>query len=447
MTGAPIPRRRRRGGDGGAHRVGRGRRHRGDPALGEPRRPRPRRGRGRRGRRRGVPGRHRPHRRAPRRAGAIGVREGPVYRRPLVGVLSTGDELVDDGSPLAPGQIRDSNRHTLLALVRDAACEPVDLGLVRDDKDDLHAAFTAGLQRCDAIVTTGGVSVGDFDYVKVVLDAIGDMRWMQVAIKPAKPLAFGTVDGKPVFGLPGNPVSSMVSFELFARPAPAPDDGRPQRPCGRPCGRGRRGPPPQARRQDPLRPGGGRAAATTAALHVRSSGGQGIATCCGRWRWPTPWPCCPTATGVAARRRGRRPVVVLGCGDDPARRPARPRGARPARSRSPTAATSGAPTACRRRGCSGCPGHELLTFEEIERVARVCVERFGFDGIRLTGGEPTVRAHLPVLVEQAGRARRRPGHDHQRRHPAPAGRRPRARGAAPDQHLAATRCGASGSWR
>jgi molybdenum cofactor synthesis domain-containing protein len=154
----------------------------------------------------------------------VGLTRVAVVRRPRVGVVSTGDELVDDGSPLGPGQIRDSNRLTLRSLVHESGFEAVDLGLVRDDEAAIEAALRHGVDTCDALVTSGGVSMGDFDYVKVVLDRIGDMRWMQVAIKPAKPLAFGTVtrdsDGTavPVFGLPGNPVSSMVSFELFCRP-------------------------------------------------------------------------------------------------------------------------------------------------------------------------------------------------------------------------------------
>jgi molybdopterin molybdotransferase len=153
----------------------------------------------------------------------IGVTQLSVVRRPRVGVISTGDELVDDGSPLAPGQIRDSNRLTLRKLLASHGFEAVDLGLARDDEHIIERAMLAGAESCDAIVTTGGVSMGDFDYVKVVLDRIGDMQWMQVAIKPAKPLAFGTItraDGTavPVFGLPGNPVSSLVSYELFCRP-------------------------------------------------------------------------------------------------------------------------------------------------------------------------------------------------------------------------------------
>jgi molybdopterin molybdotransferase len=148
----------------------------------------------------------------------IGCTHVAVVPRARVGVMSTGDELVEGSAPLRPGQIRDANRHTLVALLRGAGCEPVDLGIVRDDEAALEAAIGRAMADCDALITSGGVSVGDFDYVKAVLDRLGDMAWMQVAIKPAKPLAFGVVGGKPVFGLPGNTVSAMVSFELFARP-------------------------------------------------------------------------------------------------------------------------------------------------------------------------------------------------------------------------------------
>ena len=149
---------------------------------------------------------------------SLGFVRVPVFPRARVGVLSTGDELVEGSAPLRPGQIRDSNRHTLLALLRKDGFEAVDLGLAPDDEGAITAAVEEGMAGCDALVTSGGVSVGDFDYVKAVLDRLGRMQWMQVAIKPAKPLAFGEVGGKPVFGLPGNPVSSMVSYELFARP-------------------------------------------------------------------------------------------------------------------------------------------------------------------------------------------------------------------------------------
>ena len=154
---------------------------------------------------------------------SLGLRRVPVFPRPRVGVLSTGDELVDGPGELRPGQIRDSNRPTLLALCRESGFDAVDLGVAPDDEAAIEAAVRAGIDGCDALLTSGGVSMGEFDFVKAVLDRLGaggpGMAWMQVAIRPAKPLAFGVIDGTPVFGLPGNPVSSMVSFELFARPA------------------------------------------------------------------------------------------------------------------------------------------------------------------------------------------------------------------------------------
>jgi molybdopterin molybdotransferase len=141
-----------------------------------------------------------------------------VVPRARVGVLSTGDELVERG-PLHPGQIRDSNRPMLLAQVADAGADAADLGLAPDDESIITRTLEDALASCDAVLTSGGVSVGDFDYVKAALGRLGRMQSWQVAIKPAKPLAFGVIDGTPVFGLPGNPVSSLVSFELFARPA------------------------------------------------------------------------------------------------------------------------------------------------------------------------------------------------------------------------------------
>ncbi len=142
-----------------------------------------------------------------------------VHRRARVAVLSTGDELVDDGSPLEIGQIRESNKTMLAALLVEAGCEVVDLGVVRDDEDELERVLRSAATTCDAIVSSGGVSMGDYDVVKAVLGRVADMTWMQIAIKPAKPFAFGRLGGVPIFGLPGNPVSSLVSFELLARPA------------------------------------------------------------------------------------------------------------------------------------------------------------------------------------------------------------------------------------
>ena len=152
-----------------------------------------------------------------------GVDRVDVHPRPRVGVLSTGDELVEAGLPLGPGHIRDANRHALLALVVQEGWEAVDLGIVADDAGALESALDDAGACCDAVLTSGGVSVGDADVVKTVLRerCDGTMRWMQVAIRPAKPFAFGVLgtSGTPVFGLPGNPVSAMVSFELFVRPA------------------------------------------------------------------------------------------------------------------------------------------------------------------------------------------------------------------------------------
>lgn len=143
-----------------------------------------------------------------------------VVRRPRVAVLSTGDELVGPDAPLHPGQIRDSNRVALLAAVAAVGAEPVDLGCVRDDEAALRQALDAAAATADLVLTSGGVSVGDFDLTKVVLEAAshGRMRWTQVAIRPAKPFAFGPLGTALVLCLPGNPVSSMVSFECFARP-------------------------------------------------------------------------------------------------------------------------------------------------------------------------------------------------------------------------------------
>ncbi len=157
---------------------------------------------------------------------SVDARRVRVHPRVRVGVLSTGDELVASG-PIAPGQIRDSNRPMLLALLDRSGFEPVDLGIARDDEDQMTVAIDDALARCDAVITSGGVSVGDYDYVSAALERIAAddpaatarVDWYQVAIRPAKPLCFSFVRGKPVFGLPGNPVSSLVSYELFARPA------------------------------------------------------------------------------------------------------------------------------------------------------------------------------------------------------------------------------------
>ncbi len=144
-----------------------------------------------------------------------------VHRRPRVAILATGDELLEVHEPLAPGKIRNSNEYTNAALVTRTGGIPIRLGIARDNVADLRARLRAGLERgADLFLTSGGVSVGDYDVVKDVLGAEGQMQFWQVNMKPGKPLAFGLLPGGiPLIGLPGNPVSAMVSFEQFARPA------------------------------------------------------------------------------------------------------------------------------------------------------------------------------------------------------------------------------------
>jgi len=150
----------------------------------------------------------------------IGVVEPVVSKKPRVGVMSTGDELVPAAiGDLPPGKIRDSNRPMLLALVTEAGADPVDLGRVPDDADSLRAVLGQAAAEADAIVTSGGVSMGEFDVIKMVLREEADIDFFPVAMKPGKPQGFGTLGGKPFFGLPGNPVSVLVSFEQFVRPA------------------------------------------------------------------------------------------------------------------------------------------------------------------------------------------------------------------------------------
>ena len=149
---------------------------------------------------------------------SLGFPSVMVAQRPRVAILSTGDEVVETGWPLQPGQIYSSNTITLSALVLQAGGEPIHCGIAPDEPQGLRAALQACL-RADLVLTTGGVSVGDFDYVKDVFDDVGaSLDFWKVAMKPGKPLAFGSISGVPCFGLPGNPVSCMVNFLQFVRP-------------------------------------------------------------------------------------------------------------------------------------------------------------------------------------------------------------------------------------
>jgi molybdenum cofactor synthesis domain-containing protein len=158
-----------------------------------------------------------------------------VYRRPVVAVLATGDEVYEpDGEPI-PGGVRDSNRYALMAAVREAGCDPLSLGIARDDEATQRRAIQQGLEQADVLLTSGGVSMGTRDLIKPLLAELGTVHFGRVAFKPGKPTTFATIGTKLAFGLPGYPVSSLVSFEVFVRPAlrRLQGDARAERPVAR----------------------------------------------------------------------------------------------------------------------------------------------------------------------------------------------------------------------
>lgn len=149
---------------------------------------------------------------------SLGIARAKVIRRPTVAILATGDELAELGQPLSEGRIYNSNSYSAAAQVLRYGGIPRVLGIARDTREDLDAKISEALSS-DMLLTTGGVSMGDYDLVKEILDRRGEISFWKVRMKPGKPLAFGTIEGVPHLGLPGNPVSSMITFELFARPA------------------------------------------------------------------------------------------------------------------------------------------------------------------------------------------------------------------------------------
>ena len=161
---------------------------------------------------------------------SIGVPEVRVRRRVKVAYFSTGDELRAVGEVLENGQIHDSNRYTLHAMLSDADVESIDLGVVRDDPAALREAFVIAAARADVVVTSGGASVGEADYVTDILAELGQVSFWNVAMKPGRPLVFGKLHGADFFGLPGNPVSVMVTFLQVVRPALAVMSGAPYAP-------------------------------------------------------------------------------------------------------------------------------------------------------------------------------------------------------------------------
>lgn len=150
---------------------------------------------------------------------ALGISKIKVTRRPAVAILATGDELIDVKGKVKLGKVRTSNTYTLYSQILNCGGIPVNIGIAKDDLRDLRKKIKSALG-CDVIVTSGGVSMGDYDFVKDVLRSLGGkIKFWKIAMRPGKPVLFGMIKGKPFFGLPGNPVSSMVSFEMFVKPA------------------------------------------------------------------------------------------------------------------------------------------------------------------------------------------------------------------------------------
>ena len=150
---------------------------------------------------------------------SMGIAEVPVYRRPRVAFFSTGDELVGIGHPLAEGQIYDSNRYTLYGMLKRLDVEFIDMGIIPDQRSKIETAFQSAASHADILVTSGGVSVGEADFVKETLENLGNVGFWKIAMKPGRPLAFGQLGQCQFFGLPGNPVSAMVTFYQFVQPA------------------------------------------------------------------------------------------------------------------------------------------------------------------------------------------------------------------------------------
>jgi molybdenum cofactor synthesis domain-containing protein len=155
---------------------------------------------------------------------ALGERSVRVHAQPVVGVLSTGDELISDSGPLSEGKIRDANRPALLALIHNSGARALDLGIVGDDEGALLAAIEQAVANCDVLVLSGGASHGDKDSIAAVLEKLAgssNVHSFDVAIRPARPFVFGEIGNRhtPVFGLPGNPVAALIAFELIAKPA------------------------------------------------------------------------------------------------------------------------------------------------------------------------------------------------------------------------------------
>ena len=150
---------------------------------------------------------------------SLGIKQVPVYRRLKVAYFSTGDEILSLGEPPREGTVYDSNRYTVFGMLTKLGCEVIDLGVIRDEPALLEAAFAEAAGRCDAIITSGGVSVGEADFTKAMMKKLGDVAFWKIAMRPGRPMAVGRIGNALLFGLPGNPVAVMVTFLAFVRPA------------------------------------------------------------------------------------------------------------------------------------------------------------------------------------------------------------------------------------
>ncbi|MEC4727586.1 bifunctional molybdopterin-guanine dinucleotide biosynthesis adaptor protein MobB/molybdopterin molybdotransferase MoeA [Shewanella sp. D64] len=150
---------------------------------------------------------------------SLGFGQLPVFRRPKVAVFSTGDEVCQPGEPLKPSCIYDSNRFTIKSMVRKLGCEVIDLGIIHDSEEVLVAALSQAAVDADVVISSGGVSVGDADFIKLALEKVGQINFWRINMRPGRPLAFGQIGNSLFFGLPGNPVAVMVSFMQFVQPA------------------------------------------------------------------------------------------------------------------------------------------------------------------------------------------------------------------------------------
>jgi len=224
----------------------------------------------------GAPALHAGQRLGPAACGlvaSLGMGTVTVVRRPRVAFFSTGDEILSVGEAPREGAVYDSNRYTVFGLLRKLGCEVIDLGVVRDQPALLEAAFRDAAARADAIITSGGVSVGEADFTKAMMKQLGDVAFWKIAMRPGRPMAVGSIGRSVLFGLPGNPVAVMVTFLAFVRPALLRLMGASATP------------PPllQARSQEPIRKKAGRteyqrgwvSTAADGTLQVRTTGNQG----------------------------------------------------------------------------------------------------------------------------------------------------------------------------